>query len=86
MAEKPDKIVFEGKVTNAAGKGRFVVLTNEDLEVKCTLSGKMRTRNIKVVEGDSVKVEVSVYDVTNGRIIYRDSGVRKPQQSFKKRK
>jgi translation initiation factor IF-1 len=85
VAEKPDKITFEGKVTNAAGKGRFVVLTTEDLEVKCTLSGKMRTRNIKVVEGDSVKVEVSVYDVSNGRIIYRDPGTRRPPPS-KKRK
>ena len=37
----------------------------------CQLSGKMRTNNIKVVEGDKVDVELDPYDFKKGRIIYR---------------
>jgi translation initiation factor IF-1 len=43
-------------------------------QIKAHLSGKMRVRYIKVLPGDRVKVELSVYDMTKGRIIYRFSG------------
>jgi len=39
--------------------------------IMCQLSGKMRTNNIKVVEGDKVDVELDPYDFKKGRIIYR---------------
>ncbi len=71
MSKGDDKIKFQGRVVTAAGKGRFVVETTEGHTVKCVLSGKMRTRNIKVIEGDRVDVEVSVYDLSNGIIVYR---------------
>jgi translation initiation factor IF-1 len=41
------------------------------VNVLCQLSGKMRTNNIKVVEGDKVDVELDPYDMQKGRIIYR---------------
>lgn len=71
MSKGDDKIKFQGRVITAAGKGRFVVETTEGHTVKCVLSGKMRTRNIKVIEGDKVDVEVSIYDVNTGIIVYR---------------
>ena len=66
-----NKIKFRGLVSSAAGNGRFVVKTDNGHSVKCVLSGKMRINNVMVVEGDTVDIEVSVYGVNNGRIIYR---------------
>jgi translation initiation factor IF-1 len=57
-------------VISAQGNGFFKV-DIEDHKVLCRLSGKMRTKNIKVVEGDRVEVEVDQYDVTKGRIVFR---------------
>ena len=71
MSDSEDKVKFRGVVTSAAGNGRFVVQTDKGHAVKCVLSGKMRINNVMVVEGDSVDVEVSVYDLSNGRIVYR---------------
>lgn len=70
-----DKPKFEGKIESAKGNGFFSV--DIDLEngntklVICTLSGKMRTNNIKVVSGDYVDVELDPYDMNKGRIVYR---------------
>lgn len=69
-----DKIEFEGVVIAARGNGMFTVELEgmkEATEVNCTLSGKIRKHNIRVLEGDCVKIEVSVYDLTKGRITYR---------------
>jgi translation initiation factor IF-1 len=67
-----DKVKFKGVVSAAKGNGHFVVKIDDGgAQVRCTLSGKMRTKNIKVVEGDRVDIETSVYDLTNGRIMYR---------------
>lgn len=41
------------------------------LEVRAKISGKLRINLIKILEGDSVKVQVSPYDLTQGRIVYR---------------
>lgn len=71
-----DKPRFNGVVEAARGNGFFAVLidleNDEDPKsVLCQLSGKMRTHNIKVVEGDKVDVELDPYDMKKGRIIYR---------------
>jgi translation initiation factor IF-1 len=66
-----DKISFSGTVVAAKGNGHFVVSVEGGQEIKCTLSGKMRTNNIKVIEGDSVDIVVSVYDTSKGLITYR---------------
>ena len=72
MAE--DKLEFEGIVTSARGNGMFLVSlkdVQEESVVMCTLSGKIRKNNIRVIEGDTVRVEVSVYDTAKGRITFR---------------
>lgn len=75
-----DKPRVSGVVQGARGNGFFSVEVNiENLQtgeeelrtVLCQLSGKMRTNNIKVVEGDNVDVEIDPYDYKKGRIIYR---------------
>lgn len=65
-----DKLEFEGTVIAARGNGRFLVLSEEQ-EIQCTLSGKIKQNNIRVLEGDKVKIEVSPYDTRNGRIVFR---------------
>ena len=51
---------------------RFKVELDNDIIVDCYLSGKMRVHHIRILEGDSVDVELSPYDLTKGRITYRD--------------
>jgi translation initiation factor IF-1 len=65
-----DKKRYEGTVRSAQGNGFFKVAIDGH-DVLCKLSGKMRTKNIKVVEGDKVDVEVDQYDVSKGRIVFR---------------
>jgi len=62
---------YTGKVLGAKGNGFFMVKIDDDLTILCQLSGKMRTNNIKVVEGDLVDVEVDPFDMSKGRIVYR---------------
>jgi translation initiation factor IF-1 len=69
-----DKLELEGVVAAARGNGNFIITPDNGAEdVLCTLSGKIRKNNIKILEGDSVKIEVSVYDLTRGRITYRNN-------------
>jgi len=66
-----DRLEFEGEVVDA-NKGKFKVKVNDSLTVLCTLSGKIRMNSVKILVGDKVKIEVSQYDTTQGRIIYRN--------------
>lgn len=65
-----DRIEFEGQVISS-NKDRFVVQVNSTYNVTCTLSGKIRQNVVRIINGDKVKIEVSEYDPTMGRIIYR---------------
>ena len=65
-----DKIEFEGEVVDSC-KGKFTVRVSDTLTVLCTLSGKIRMNSVKILIGDRVKIEVSEYDTSQGRIIYR---------------
>jgi translation initiation factor IF-1 len=65
-----DRLEFEGEVLDA-NKGKFKVKVHENMIVLCTLSGKIRMNSVKILIGDKVKIEVSEYDTTQGRIIYR---------------
>ena len=62
---------YEGTVISIQGNGFFRVSIWDDHHVLCRLSGKMRTKNIKVVEGDRVDVEIDGYDPSKGRIVFR---------------
>jgi len=64
-------VEMEGKVTQALSNGLFRVKLENGFLVLSHLSGKIRRNRIKIIVGDRVKVELSAYDLTRGRIIYR---------------
>ena len=73
---KEDQVEFSGTVIAIPGGGLSKVLIESEkgvkVEVLATLSGKMKQHKIKVVVGDTVRVAVSPYDYTKGRITFRD--------------
>jgi translation initiation factor IF-1 len=71
MANKEDVLEVEGIVKELLPNMTFVVGLDNGIEIKAHLCGKMRMRNIRVLVGDHVKVEMSSYDLTKGRIVYR---------------
>ena len=71
MAKEEDKIVVEGVVIEALPGTQFKVRLDNDHEVLAYLSGKMRKYYIRILLGDRVRVEMSPYDLSRGRIVYR---------------
>ncbi len=71
MAKKEEKIEMEGTVIEALPNTMFKVKLDNGHEVLAYLSGKMRKYYIRILLGDRVKVEISAYDLTRGRITYR---------------
>ncbi|RAL57722.1 translation initiation factor IF-1 [Candidatus Gracilibacteria bacterium GN02-872] len=74
MSNKQDKIEVEGIIVKTLPGLVFDVQLPEDFGggiIKGYLSGKMRNNLIKLIEGDTVLVELSPYDLTKGRIIFR---------------
>ena len=74
MAEKEKEEAFEveGTVTQALANTRFRVQLTNGAEVMAHVAGKMRKNFIRIVPGDKVKVELSPYDLTKGRIVFRE--------------
>ena len=68
---KQDAIEMEGVILQALSNGNFSVELDSGHEILCHLSGKMRQNYIKVLPGDKVRVEMSPYDLTKGRISRR---------------
>jgi len=71
MAKDEDKILVEGTVIEALPGTQFKVRLETGHEVLAYLSGKMRKYYIRILLGDHVRVEMSPYDLTRGRIVYR---------------
>ncbi len=71
MAKQEDKIEVEGTVVEALPSTQFLVELDNKHKVLAYLSGKMRKYYIRILLGDRVKVELSPYDLTRGRITYR---------------
>jgi translation initiation factor IF-1 len=71
MATKEEKIEMEGEVVEAFPNGMFKIQLDAGHEVLGYTAGKMRRFRIKIFPGDRVKVEVSPYDLSRGRIVYR---------------
>ena len=76
---KDDYMVVEGVVVETLPNTQFKVkITDQkfphllDLIVHATISGKMRINYIRILEGDTVTVEISLYDLTKGRITFRN--------------
>ena len=53
------------------GNGTFKVLLDNDMEILATLAGKIRMNYIKIIPGDKVELQLSVYDLSKGRITRR---------------
>ena len=71
MAKEEGKIQVEGTITEALPGTQFRVRLDNGHEVLAYLSGKMRKYYIRILLGDRVRVEMSPYDLTRGRIVYR---------------
>ena len=72
MAQKEEKIEVEGEVVEALPSTVFrIQIDDMPNTVLATISGKMRKNYIRILPGDRVKVELSAYDLTRGRITYR---------------
>ncbi len=68
---KEEKITLEAEVTEALPDARFRVKLPNNQEIMAYVSGKMRKFFIRILPGDKVTVEISPYDMTKGRITFR---------------
>ena len=68
---KEDVIELQGEVLEALPKAMFRVERENGHKILAHISGKMRMHYIKILPGDKVTVELSVYDLNRGRITYR---------------
>lgn len=68
---KEDVIEMEGSIQQSLPNAMFKVLLENGHEILAHISGRMRKNFIKILPGDKVKVEMSPYDLTRGRITYR---------------
>jgi translation initiation factor IF-1 len=71
---KEECIEVEGEVLTALPNAMFIVRLDNGNEIMCHISGKIRKHFIKIMPGDKVKLEISKYDLTKGRITYRTKG------------
>lgn len=71
MTKRDDVIEVKGRVTEALPNAQFKVELDNGHRILAHVSGKIRINFIRILPGDSVTVELSPYDLTRGRIIYR---------------
>lgn len=69
---KQDQIEMDGVVTETLPNTMFRVTLDNGHVITAHISGKMRKNYIRILTGDRVKVEMTPYDLTKGRIIFRD--------------
>ena len=72
MNKKEEALEVEGTVTQALANTPFRVQLENGAEVLAHVAGRMRKHFIRIVPGDKVRVELSPYDLTKGRITYRE--------------
>ncbi|AKI97908.1 translation initiation factor IF-1 [Kosmotoga pacifica] len=71
MADKNDVIKMEGTVLESMPNATFRVELENGHVILAHISGRMRKNFIRLIPGDRVVVEVSIYDLSKGRIVYR---------------
>ncbi len=73
MQEQGDKqfIEMRGEILELLPSAQFKIRLENGQEILGHLSGKMRMHRIRILPGDEVKVEMSPYDLTKGRVVYR---------------
>ncbi|MDR2461621.1 MAG: translation initiation factor IF-1 [Mycoplasmataceae bacterium] len=64
-------ICLSGKVIETITNQMFKVHLENNVDVIATVSGKLKFNKIRIVKGDEVQVELSLYDLTRGRIVFR---------------
>ena len=69
---KEEKIQVDGEVIESLPNAMFKVRLENDHEIVAHISGKMRMHYIRILPGDRVTVDISPYDLTKGRIIFRE--------------
>ena len=69
---KDDVIKMNGQVEECLPNAMFRVVLENGHKIIATLGGKMRQHNIRILLGDNVDVELSTYDLSKGRIVYRN--------------
>ena len=68
---KEELLQFDGKVLELLPNAYFRVILENGHEIIAHTSGKMRKNRIRILAGDKVKVEMTPYDLTKGRVIHR---------------
>ena len=68
---KEQVLEYEGKVLELLPQANFKILLDNGHEIKAVISGKLRKNRIRILTGDRVKVSISPYDLTRGRVTYR---------------
>jgi translation initiation factor IF-1 len=71
---KQDNFTLRGRVTEALPNAQFQIDLETGQSILGHLAGKLRMNRITIIPGDAVDVEMSVYDTSKGRIIYRHKG------------
>jgi translation initiation factor IF-1 len=72
MTKNKDVIEVFGEVVEAQPNAMFIVQLENGHQILAHISGKIRMNFIRILPGDRVKLELSPYDLTRGRIIWRD--------------
>jgi translation initiation factor IF-1 len=78
---KEDHIEMAGVVVDTLPNTMFKVKLDNGHVVTAHISGRMRKHYIRILTGDTVKVELTPYDLSRGRIVYRDSGKKRPTEN-----
>ena len=68
---KEDILEYEGKVLELLPQASFKILLDNGHEVKAVISGRLRKNRIRILTGDRVKVAISPYDLSRGRVTFR---------------
>jgi translation initiation factor IF-1 len=68
---KEDLLELEGTITEVLPNNMFRVKLETGINIVCYTNGRLRQNKIKIILGDRVKTELSVYDLSKGRITYR---------------
>lgn len=69
---KEDLIRMTGRVEELLPNAMFKVILENNHPIIATISGRLRKNNIRILAGDNVDIELSPYDLSRGRIVYRN--------------
>lgn len=69
---KVDSVEVDGTVTEVLGNTMFLVDIGKGNPIQCAISGKLRMNYIRITKGDNVTIQMSPYDLTKGRITWRN--------------